>query len=71
MDNDCVLVREMAEDPNFIPNRTDKILEGWAKKGLTKYSQLQITQETLMILYLANTNQNLNTSLSTCRSEAT
>ena len=45
MDNECVLVREMAEDPDFIPNRTNKILKGWPKKGLTKYSQL-ITNHT-------------------------
>ena len=32
MDNECVLVREMAEDPDFIPNRTDKILEGLGLK---------------------------------------
>lgn len=36
----------MADDPDFIPNRADQIMECWAKNGLIKYLQL-ITNHTI------------------------
>lgn len=40
IDNECILLREMADDPDFMPNRCDKILDVWARKGLVNYYQL-------------------------------
>ncbi len=36
----------MAHDPDFIPNRSDKVLDCWASKWLVTYSQL-LTENTI------------------------
>ena len=41
-----VQLREMLHDPDFIPNRSDKILQYWAGKGLISFSQF-LTENTI------------------------
>ena len=39
-DEKCIYLREMARDPDLLPNKTDNILEEWSRKGLKVYSQM-------------------------------
>ena len=39
-DETFIYLREIARDPDFLPNKTDKIPEEWARKGLQVFSQM-------------------------------
>lgn len=39
-DKECVYMREMVNDRDFLPSKMYTVLEGWAGNGLQLYSQL-------------------------------
>lgn len=64
--NECIYLRELAYNPNFMPNKS-KILECWASKELVSYSQLTINTINSFEVISSNMSKTKNMSLNTYR----